>query len=169
MRELVVNTVTAEEAVVTDNLKGMPEDALIDDGVGENLVVFEGEVEEGFEGLDELEGEGIDGFEGSEDFEDYGYEELEGMEEDFEYYDEFGGMEEGFEYYDEFGDMGEGYYEEGYDMGMGPGMDEPKNPLLSSWGFVIGITVVVLLVGVAVGTLLARLKIKKGIELYEDY
>ncbi len=77
-------------------------------------------------------------------------------------------MGEDFEYNDEFGDMGEGYYEEGYDMGMGMDMDEPKDPLLSSWGFVIGITVAVLLVGVAVGALLARLKIKKGIELYED-
>lgn len=138
MRELIDNVATTEEDLVIDNLEGMSEDVMIDDGV-----------EEGFEGLEdfnELEGEGIDGFEGSEDFEDL----------------------EDFEYNDEFGDMGEGYYEEGYDMGMGMDMDEPKDPLLSSWGFVIGITVAVLLVGVAVGALLARLKIKKGIELYED-
>ena len=151
MRELIDNVATTEEDLVIDNLEGMSEDVMIDDGV-----------EEGFEGLEdfnELEGEGIDGFEGSEDFEDL---------EDFEYNDEFDEMGEDFEYYDEFGDMGEGYYEEGYDMGMGMDMDEPKDPLLSSWGFVIGITVAVLLVGVAVGALLARLKIKKGIELYED-
>lgn len=151
MRELIDNVATTEEDLVIDNLEGMSEDVMIDDGV-----------EEGFEGLEdfnELEGEGIDGFEGSEDFEDL---------EDFEYNDEFGEMGEDFEYNDEFGDMGEGYYEEGYDMGMGMDMDEPKDPLLSSWGFVIGITVAVLLVGVAVGALLARLKIKKGIELYED-
>ena len=164
MRELIDNVATTEEDLVIDNLEGMSEDVMIDDGV-----------EEGFEGLEdfnELEGEGIDGFEGSEDFEDledFEYnDEFDEMGEDFEYYDEFGEMGEDFEYYDEFGDMGEGYYEEGYDMGMGMDMDEPKDPLLSSWGFVIGITVAVLLVGVAVGALLARLKIKKGIELYED-
>ncbi len=48
---------------------------------------------------------------------------------------------------------------------MGTGV---KDPLLSSWPFVIGISTVVLAVSVALGVLLAKRKIKKGIELYED-
>ncbi len=53
------------------------------------------------------------------------------------------------------------------------GMDVPidsgvKDPLLSSWPFVIGISTVVLAVSIVVGVLLAKLKIKKGIDLYED-
>ena len=48
---------------------------------------------------------------------------------------------------------------------MGTGV---KDPLLSSWPFVIGISFVVLAVSVALGVLLAKRKIKKGIELYED-
>ena len=48
---------------------------------------------------------------------------------------------------------------------MGAGV---KDPLLSSWPFVIGISTVVLAVSVALGVLLAKRKIKKGIELYED-
>jgi ABC-type uncharacterized transport system permease subunit len=45
---------------------------------------------------------------------------------------------------------------------------EVKDPLLSSWPFVIGISVAVLAVSVALGVLLAKRRIKKGIELYED-
>jgi hypothetical protein len=48
---------------------------------------------------------------------------------------------------------------------MGTGV---KDPLLSSWPFVIGISVAVLAISVALGVLLAKRKIKKGIELYED-
>jgi hypothetical protein len=48
---------------------------------------------------------------------------------------------------------------------MGTGV---KDPLLSSWPFVIGISTAVLAVSVALGVLLAKRKIKKGIELYED-
>ena len=48
---------------------------------------------------------------------------------------------------------------------MGTGV---KDPLLSSWFFVIGISFAVLAVSVALGVLLAKRKIKKGIELYED-
>ena len=45
---------------------------------------------------------------------------------------------------------------------------EVKDPLLSSWPFVIGISTAVLAVSVVLGVLLAKRKIKKGIELYED-
>ncbi|NLL00247.1 MAG: hypothetical protein GX271_06245 [Clostridiales bacterium] len=62
-----------------------------------------------------------------------------------------------------------GMYEGGYsETGMETGMVEVKDPLLSSWPFVIGISVGVLIVSIALGALLARLKIKKGIDLYED-
>ncbi|HHV09841.1 MAG TPA: hypothetical protein GXX75_06145 [Clostridiales bacterium] len=61
---------------------------------------------------------------------------------------------------------------DGMDMGDGMntemGMPSAKDPLLSSWPFVIGISAAVLLVSVALGILLAKRKIKKGIELYED-
>ena len=66
----------------------------------------------------------------------------------------------------------EGFIEEGmimdpgFDMGMGAG-EEVKDPLLSSWFFVLGITGAVLFVSIVLGTLLARRKIKKGIDLYE--
>lgn len=43
-----------------------------------------------------------------------------------------------------------------------------KDPLLSSWPFVVGITFLTLAISVAFGILLAKRKIKKGIELYED-
>lgn len=72
------------------------------------------------------------------------------------------GMEEGL--------MGDpGFNEEMYkETFMETGMAEVKDPIMSSWPFVIGISVAVLLVSVAFGALLARRKIKKGIELYED-
>lgn len=52
---------------------------------------------------------------------------------------------------------------------MGTGMGEgAKDPLLSTWPFVVGISFLTLAIGVAIGILLAKRKIKKGIELYED-
>ena len=61
-------------------------------------------------------------------------------------------------------------YEEGMymDPGFETGMAKIKDPLLSSWIFVIGISVIVLVVSSGLGALLAGRKIKKGIELYED-
>ncbi|MDF2588710.1 MAG: hypothetical protein K0S41_2551 [Anaerocolumna sp.] len=44
----------------------------------------------------------------------------------------------------------------------------PKDPILSSWPFVIGISALTIVVGVLLGLLLAKRKIKKGFELYED-
>ncbi|NLO08702.1 MAG: hypothetical protein GX129_02380 [Clostridiales bacterium] len=62
-----------------------------------------------------------------------------------------------------------GFYEGGYmEPGMEMGMAEVKDPLLSSWPFVIGISAAVFVVSIALGALLAKLKIKKGIDLYED-
>ncbi|MHB8127468.1 MAG: hypothetical protein ACYDEX_00515 [Mobilitalea sp.] len=58
------------------------------------------------------------------------------------------------------------YTEEG--MYAETGMPEMKDPLLSSWPFVIGISAAVFFVSVALGAFLAKRKIKKGIELYED-
>jgi hypothetical protein len=67
--------------------------------------------------------------------------------------------------YDGSTGMEEGAY---VDPTMGMGTTEVKNPLLSSWLFVCGISAAVLFVSVVLGVLLARRKIKKGIELYED-
>ncbi|WFR56629.1 hypothetical protein QA584_23925 [Anaerocolumna sp. AGMB13025] len=50
-------------------------------------------------------------------------------------------------------------------MGAGPSV---KDPLMSSWPFVIGITTATLAVSILLGLLLAKRKIKKGYELYED-
>ncbi len=45
---------------------------------------------------------------------------------------------------------------------------QTKDPILSSWVFIIGISVLVLAASIAIGIFLAKRKIKKGIELYED-
>lgn len=60
-----------------------------------------------------------------------------------------------------------GEYMEG---GMEGGMEGTtvKDPLLSSWPVVIGISCGAIILGLAIGILLGRKKIKKGIELYED-
>lgn len=44
----------------------------------------------------------------------------------------------------------------------------PKDPLLSKVPFVVGVTSFTLIISVVLGLLLAKKKIKKGIELYED-
>lgn len=43
-----------------------------------------------------------------------------------------------------------------------------KDSLLTSWPFVIGLSAGVLLISIVLGVLLAKMKIKKGIYLYED-
>lgn len=63
--------------------------------------------------------------------------------------------------------MGEEYIEEGY-MGEESMGTTVKEPLLSSWPAVIGISCGAIILGLAIGILLGRKKIKKGIELYED-
>lgn len=66
------------------------------------------------------------------------------------------------------------YVDPGYNGETGEGMyadtdaSAVKDPLLSNWFFVIGISAAVFAVSVVLGVLLARRKIKKGIELYED-
>ncbi|MDD6035869.1 MAG: hypothetical protein PUC30_06725 [Lachnospiraceae bacterium] len=63
------------------------------------------------------------------------------------------------------------------DMGYMGGMDGMEgstaqvskvDELMSSWVFVGGVTAGVLIVGVLLGILSAKRKIKKGIDLYED-
>jgi len=66
----------------------------------------------------------------------------------------------------------------GMDVGVDDGMwmedpmmgmeTEVKDPLLSNWFFVGGMSAGVLILGVVAGLLLAKWKIKKGIDLYED-
>lgn len=43
-----------------------------------------------------------------------------------------------------------------------------KTPILASWPFVIGISSGTLVLSIIIGILLAKRKIKKGFELYED-
>ncbi len=43
-----------------------------------------------------------------------------------------------------------------------------KDPILASWPFVIGISSGTLFISILIGILLAKRKIKKGFELYED-
>lgn len=57
---------------------------------------------------------------------------------------------------------------EGGVIGDDMGGVKTKDPLLSSWVFVIGITAVSLVVSIGLGILLAKRKIKKGFELYEN-
>jgi len=66
-------------------------------------------------------------------------------------------------------------YMGGSDGYMGDGMGDistgqvsKADELMGSWVFVGGITAGVLVLGVLAGLLLAKLKIKKGIDLYED-
>ena len=60
-------------------------------------------------------------------------------------------------------------YDEGYDMSATEVTTEVSvDSLLSNWFFVGGVSAGVLLVSVALGLLLARLKIKKGFDIYED-
>lgn len=62
----------------------------------------------------------------------------------------------------------DGFYDEMYaGMETGDGT-QVKDPLLSNWFFVIGISAATLVVSIALGILLAKKRIKKGIELYED-
>jgi uncharacterized membrane protein AbrB (regulator of aidB expression) len=43
-----------------------------------------------------------------------------------------------------------------------------KGSVMSSWVFVIGITVATLAISIVLGVLLAKKRIKKGFDLYED-
>lgn len=63
--------------------------------------------------------------------------------------------------------FGEGSGIEGGEMGM----EVPSSggsSVLSSWGFVGGITGATLVVSIVLGILLAKKRIKKGFDLYED-
>lgn len=63
-------------------------------------------------------------------------------------------------YMDDMGYMGE--------MAEGTQQVSKADELLGSWIFVGGITAGVLALGVLLGLLLAKRRIKKGIDLYED-
>lgn len=55
------------------------------------------------------------------------------------------------------------------DPGMnGESIGTVKDPLLSSWPVVLGISFATIALGLAIGVLLAKKRIKKGIVLYED-
>jgi len=71
---------------------------------------------------------------------------------------------------------GEGTVDAGMEgePGIIPGMDggmggqTVKDPILSNWFFVGGVSAGTLIVSIVLGILLAKRRIKKGIELYED-
>lgn len=71
------------------------------------------------------------------------------------------------EYYEDYTGMDSSIYDSMYGM---TGMDstEVKDPLLSNWFFVIGVSAATFVVSVVLGILLAKKRIKKGIELYEN-
>ena len=66
------------------------------------------------------------------------------------------------------GDVSETGAEVGNGEVVGEVQGAGKDPILSSWPFVIGISAVTLAVSIFLGILLAKRKIKKGYELYED-
>ncbi len=54
------------------------------------------------------------------------------------------------------------------DGDMGYSETGTQDPILSSWPFVIGVSAGTLAVSIILGILLAKLRIKKGFEPYED-
>lgn len=54
------------------------------------------------------------------------------------------------------------------DPTMQNGIPGGKDSLLTSWPFVGGVSLAVMIVSITIGAFLARRKIKKGIEIYED-
>ncbi len=106
------------------------------------------------------EGEAVDGeFVGSEDYvgEDYG---------DEGFYN--GEPEGGFDMGEMPGDEYEGMYGEVGMEGMEGAESGSSFKPMSSWLFIIGISIVAIAAGVTLGLLLAKRKIKKGLDLYED-
>lgn len=71
---------------------------------------------------------------------------------------DIGGMEEGMM----GGDVSGG------DMYGEVQVSSAKDSVMSSWPFVIGISSVTLVLSIVIGILLAKKRIKKGFDLYED-
>lgn len=163
--DLLLNVAEPMDEVTTDDF-----DMNIESTLEENADAFEtdGGGEDGIS--DSIEGD-IDGVESSDEF--TGEEDLsEGLVDDY-FEEESDSLFEEGDYMDSNFDEGM-YVDPGFDEGMymDPGMEmgmgEVKDPLLSSWPFVIGISAAVLVVSIVIGALLAKLRIKKGIDLYED-
>ena len=65
-------------------------------------------------------------------------------------------------------DDGMGWSEDGMmDPGMGGTLEPVKDPILSSWLFVGGISALTLAISIVLGILLAKKRIKKGFDIYE--
>ena len=151
-----VNTV---EVPTEDKVNGVTEGETIDGAEGETIDGAEGETVDGteVETVDGTEGETVDGSEtGTEG--DTVDGPVEGMDESGEIPADEGMM----------GDMNvDGMDETFNEVGM-PEAPKVKDPLLSNWLFVGGISAATLIVSIVLGILLAKRRIKKGIELYED-
>ncbi|MDD5936326.1 MAG: hypothetical protein PUC65_12345 [Clostridiales bacterium] len=66
------------------------------------------------------------------------------------------------------GDMGYDMTGMGYDMTGMEGATTQKSSVMASWPFVIGISSATLVVSIVLGILLAKKRIKKGFDAYED-
>lgn len=66
------------------------------------------------------------------------------------------------------GGNGDGMYTEGMESETTATTEISIDSLLSNWFFVGGVSGGVLLLSVVIGLLLAKLKIKKGFDVYED-
>lgn len=144
-------TETSESTVDSTDTTNVEGDTTANEGEAgaEGTVGTEGET--GLEGEATTEGEvltdgAVDATEGSMEESDLAV--------DGGYTEDYTGMDTGM-----MGDM--------YGM-TGTEGTEVKDPLLSNWFFVIGISVATLVVSVGLGILLAKKRIKKGIELYEN-
>lgn len=127
-------------------------------------------------GADSVSTEEVVGEEGIAVEEDGAKEELEGSEtEGIDSSEQINVGVEGDINYDDMG-MVDGGYDIGGDYGMETGafpemgMPEasPKGSVMSSWLFVLGISGITLVISIVLGILLAKKRIKKGFDLYED-
>lgn len=150
---------TSEVATTMTNMAGVSNEITASEDNSSIDTAVEGTMTESVDSEEGAMTEDIDAEEGEMILND-NIENSEGMEGD-------GAMEGDMGFID--GNSGEFMFDEG--MLMPPGMEtmaEVKDPFLSSWPVVIGISAGVLMISVFLGVLMARRKIKKGIELYED-
>lgn len=148
---VAVESNTTVDEITTEPVEGEATDMAVDgEATGEADASVEGE-QNAESGEAAVDGEGIDA----------------GVNEE-ELTEDFSGSDMGIDPVMDGGIGIPGMEGGGYDETMGMGLETVKDPLLASWPAVIGISGAVLLVSLVLGALLAKRKIKKGIDLYED-
>lgn len=129
---------------------------------GDALVGTEGETLDVTEGIDGTEGEAVDTTEGAEG------EAVDGSEGDAVDNSAEMPVDGDMSIMPAEGDMMGDYV----DGGMGDMMEETTTSsggsVMASWPFVIGISTATLALSIVIGILLAKKRIKKGFDLYED-